>query len=91
MPPDSDSSVSDGHVLVVDDNRDVLTALRLLLKEHVDTVHTATDPSSIPQLVRENDYDTILLDMNVQQDASSGREGFGWLGKIQEIRRPWSS
>jgi len=72
-------------VLVVDDNRDVLTALRLLLKEHVDTVHTATDPSSLPHLLRENDYDTILLDMNFRQDASSGREGFEWLNKIQEI------
>ncbi len=80
-----DSSPADGQVLVVDDNRDVLTALRLLLKEHVDTVHTATDPSSIPQLLRETDYDTILLDMNFQQDASSGREGFEWLDKIQEI------
>ena len=79
------ASVSDGRVLVVDDNRDVLTALRLLLKEHVDAVHTATDPSSIPSLLHDNDYDTILLDMNFQQDASSGREGFEWLAKIQEI------
>ncbi|MFB6272304.1 MAG: sigma-54-dependent transcriptional regulator [Salinibacter sp.] len=83
--PASPSTASDGRVLVVDDNRDVLTALRLLLKEHVDTVHTATDPSSIPSLLEENDYDTILLDMNFQQDASSGREGFEWLHKIQSI------
>jgi DNA-binding NtrC family response regulator len=76
---------SNGQVLVVDDNRDVLTALRLLLKEHVEAVHTATDPSSIPSLLREHEYDTILLDMNFQQDASSGREGFEWLAKIQEI------
>jgi DNA-binding NtrC family response regulator len=86
MSSDADSSAaSDGRVLVVDDNRDVLTALRLLLKEHVDTVHTATDPSSIPSLLRDHAYDTILLDMNFQQDASSGREGFEWLDKIQEI------
>ncbi len=81
----AEPTATDGQVLVVDDNRDVLTALRLLLKEHVDTVHTATDPSSIPQLLGENDYDTILLDMNFRQDASSGREGFEWLDKIQEI------
>ncbi len=86
MPADSGAAdPSDGRVLVVDDNRDVLTALRLLLKEHVETVHTATDPSSIPSLLREHEYDTILLDMNFQQDASSGREGFEWLDKIQEI------
>ncbi len=84
-PSASPGAEADGQVLVVDDNRDVLTALRLLLKEHVDTVHTATDPSSIPSLLRDNDYDAILLDMNFQQDASSGREGFEWLDKIQEI------
>ncbi len=83
--PASSPSAPNGRVLVVDDNRDVLTALRLLLKEHVDAVHTATDPSSIPSLLHDNDYDTILLDMNFQQDASSGREGFEWLEKIQEI------
>ena len=81
----SSPSASDGRVLIVDDNRDVLTALRLLLKEHVETVHTATEPSSIPSLLDENAYDAILLDMNFQQDASSGREGFEWLDKIQHI------
>ena len=83
-PPDA-ASAPDGRVLVVDDKRDVLTALRLLLKEHMGEVHTATDPSSIPTLLREHDYDAILLDMNFQQDASSGREGFEWLAKIQKI------
>jgi len=86
MPSDSVSSdVSDGRVLVVDDDRDVLTALRLLLKEHVDTVQTTTDPSSIPALLEEHDYDVVLLDMNFRQDASSGREGFEWLDNIQSI------
>ena len=83
-PPDTDVA-TDGRVLVVDDKRDVLTALRLLLKEYVGAVHTATDPSSIPTLLRENDYDAILLDMNFRQDASSGREGFEWLAKIQDL------
>jgi DNA-binding NtrC family response regulator len=83
-PPDA-APAADGRVLVVDDKRDVLTALRLLLKEYVDVVHTATDPSSIPTLLREHDYDAILLDMNFRQDASSGREGFEWLDKIQDL------
>ncbi|MFB6247892.1 MAG: sigma-54-dependent transcriptional regulator [Salinibacter sp.] len=83
-PPDA-APAADGRVLVVDDKRDVLTALRLLLKEYVDVVHTATDPSSIPTLLREHEYDAILLDMNFRQDASSGREGFEWLDKIQDL------
>ena len=73
---------SDGRVLIVDDKRDVLTALRLLLKKYVGEVHTATDPSAIPAMLEEQTYDTILLDMNFTQDASSGREGFMWLQRI---------
>jgi len=83
-PPHTDAP-ADGRVLVVDDKRDVLTALRLLLKEYMAEVHTTTDPSALPTLLRENEYDAILLDMNFRQDASSGREGFEWLAKIQRI------
>jgi len=71
-----------GRVLIVDDKRDVLTALRLLLKKHVEDVHTARDPSALPALLDEHTYDAILLDMNFTQDASSGREGFLWLERI---------
>jgi len=77
-PTDADT----GRVLIVDDKRDVLTALRLLLKKHVGEVHTARDPSALPALLEEHTYDTILLDMNFTQDASSGREGFLWLDRI---------
>jgi two-component system, NtrC family, response regulator HydG len=74
-----------GQVLVVDDKEDVLTAIRLLLKEDVASVHTSKNPGTIPTLLRENEYDVILLDMNFSQDASSGREGFEWLRRIHQI------
>ncbi|MES3629845.1 MAG: sigma-54 dependent transcriptional regulator [Longimonas sp.] len=77
--------MTDSTLLAVDDKRDVLTALRLLLKDHVGTVHTACDPSALPALLRDNTYDVVLLDMNFRQDASSGREGFTWLDRIQQI------
>lgn len=74
-----------GHVLVVDDRQDVLAAIRLLLQRHVEAVHTARDPAAIPALLRESDYDVVLLDMNFRQDSSSGREGLLWLRQIQQI------
>ena len=74
-----------GRILIVDDKRDVLTALRLLLKNYVSDVHTARNPAVIPTLLQENTYDMILLDMNFTQDASSGREGFVWLNRILDI------
>ncbi|MEM0962554.1 MAG: sigma-54 dependent transcriptional regulator [Bacteroidota bacterium] len=72
-------------VLVVDDNEDILTAIRLLLRSEVETVHTATSPSALPTLLRETRYDCVLLDMNFSRDASSGREGLQWLENAKRI------
>ncbi|MBN1291823.1 MAG: sigma-54-dependent Fis family transcriptional regulator [Candidatus Latescibacteria bacterium] len=74
-----------GKVLVVDDDKDVLLAARLLLKKHAELVHTETNPEVIPSLLKNENYDIILLDMNFTADASSGQEGFFWLSKIFEI------
>ncbi len=76
---------SDLSVLVVDDNEDILTAIRLLLRDHAGTVHTATSPSALPTLLRETRYDCVLLDMNFSRDASSGREGLQWLENARRI------
>ncbi len=81
MPPSPDRPA----VLVVDDNEDVLTAIRLLLRDVAPTVHTATSPAALPTLLRERAYDCVLLDMNFRRDASSGREGLEWLEKIRRL------
>ena len=73
-----------GRLLIVDDDEDVLHALRLLLKKHAQSVHTEKNPERIPSLIRNEEYDLILLDMNFKQDVTSGREGFHWLGQILE-------
>lgn len=75
----------EGKILAVDDNTDVLFALKLLLKPHVELVETIENPEEIPEKVQKENYDVILLDMNFKKDASSGKEGFYWLNKILEI------
>jgi len=75
----------EGKVLAIDDNEDILFALKLLLKNHVEKVTTETSPDKIPQLMKEDSYDVILLDMNFTKDAISGQEGFDWLQKILDI------
>jgi DNA-binding NtrC family response regulator len=72
-------------VLIIDDDRDVLMAARLFLKQHFAIVHTEENPENIPDLIRNEIYDVILLDMNFSRDATSGKEGFMWLNKILEI------
>lgn len=74
-----------GKILVVDDNADVILALKLLLKQHFELIHTIQNPNQIPEFVRKESYDVILLDMNFSKDSSSGREGFQWLERILEI------
>lgn len=71
-----------GKILVVDDDPDVLQAARLLLKRHMELVHTEKDPNKIPILVKNTSYDAILLDMNFTRDVTGGNEGFYWLDKI---------
>jgi len=74
-----------GKILTVDDNEDILFALKLLLKQHVELITTLNDPDQIPSAMKNEDYDVILLDMNFTKDAISGQEGFDWLAKIMEL------
>jgi two-component system, NtrC family, response regulator HydG len=76
---------ADAKILIVDDDQDVLLAARLFLKQHIKIVHTEKNPENIPNLLKSENYDVILLDMNFSRDATSGKEGFHWLNKIMEI------
>ncbi len=74
-----------GKILAIDDNEDILFALKLLLKNHVELIQTETNPERIPEHLNNESFDVILLDMNFTKDAISGQEGFDWLAKIVEI------
>lgn len=74
-----------GAILIVDDDEDILVAVKLLLKRHFDTVITCNQPTDIPVLMAAHSFDAILLDMNFGPGESSGEQGFHWLGKILEI------
>ena len=71
-----------GTILVVDDNPDILIAVKLLLKQHYQTVLTTDNPFDIEKKIKGQQIDVILLDMNFNLDAISGQEGFYWLKKI---------
>ncbi|MFW5724975.1 MAG: sigma-54-dependent transcriptional regulator, partial [Bacteroidota bacterium] len=74
----------DAKVLIIDDDEDVLLAAKLFLKQHIRIIHTEKDPNNIPALLKSENYDLVLLDMNFSRDATSGKEGFYWLNKILE-------
>ena len=74
-----------GKILIIDDNEDLLKAARIYLKRHFGQIDLEKDPTLIPDLLKNDAYDVILLDMNFTQDVNSGQEGFHWLDKILEI------
>lgn len=74
-----------GDLLIVDDDPDILTAGKLLLKRQVNSITTCAAPSNIPELMSNNDFDVILLDMNFGPGESDGKQGLTWLEKILQI------
>jgi two-component system response regulator HydG len=72
-------------LLVVDDNKDVLIAAKMLLKQHYVEVITEDNPHNLPSLMAQKHFQVILLDMNFTRDSISGDEGFYWLRKIKEL------
>lgn len=77
--------IKSGKILIVDDNEDLLKAAKIFLKRHFAQVDLEKNPETIPNLLHNEDYDVILLDMNFTKDVSSGKEGYYWLEKILEI------
>jgi len=74
-----------GKVLIVDDNRELLSALKMMLSQHFVEVQTEKNPNLLPTLLRQEQYDLILLDMNFSAGVSTGNEGLYWMHKIHEI------
>jgi DNA-binding NtrC family response regulator len=74
-----------GQVLVVDDDEDILTASRLLLRRQFAKVITCSKPDQIPELLAANQFDAVLLDMNFGPGQSSGEQGLEWLRRILAI------
>ena len=72
-------------LLVVDDDADVLTAARLLLKQHFTRVFTEGNPERIPDCLARDPVDLVLLDMNFAIGMNTGAEGLSWLRRIREL------
>jgi two-component system response regulator HydG len=71
-------------ILIVDDDTDVLTAVKLLLKTEAQEVITEKNPENLNWLLQRNQVDLVLLDMNFNSAINTGNEGLYWLNKIKE-------
>lgn len=74
-----------GTILIVDDNRNILTTVRMLLDPIFHNIITIANPNSIPAKLREEHPDVVLLDMNFSSGINSGNEGLYWLIEIKSL------
>lgn len=77
--------MTEAHILVVDDNRNVLTALDLLLSREFTGVKCISKPGQILSEVRAGLYSAVLLDMNYTTGQNTGNEGLYWLRELMKL------
>jgi two-component system, NtrC family, response regulator HydG len=73
-------------ILIVDDDPDVLTAVRLLLKTEVKEVVAEKNPDNLRWHLSKENFDVILLDMNFSSSINTGNEGLFWLKEIRKLK-----
>ncbi|MEO6730193.1 MAG: sigma-54 dependent transcriptional regulator [Ferruginibacter sp.] len=78
-------NLKNANILVIDDDTDVLTAVKLLLKTEAKEVVTEKNPENIKHLLAATKFDLVLLDMNFNSSINTGNEGIFWLKKIKDI------
>lgn len=79
--------LKDVNILIIDDDEDVLTALRLLFKSMVNSVTVNKNPNTINDLLQRQNFDVVILDMNFNGLVNTGNEGIYWLKKIKEVNK----
>lgn len=79
------ASFSTPRILIADDQRDVIEALRLLLKSEGFAIETATSPAGVLRVIESKDVDAVLMDMNYTRDTTSGLEGMDLISRLQTL------
>lgn len=85
MKAENQSSTKAAHILVADDQADVLEAMRLLFKGEGIKVTTADSPKQVITILDDHDFDAVLIDLNYARDTTSGTEGLDLLTRIHQI------
>jgi DNA-binding NtrC family response regulator len=76
--------MSKARILAIDDNREILLSLRIVLSKHFAEVKCHPEPNTEAEnAIMQGDYDVVLLDMNFSPGVTSGEEGLNFLKKIK--------
>ncbi|AKS40523.1 sigma-54-dependent transcriptional regulator [Wenzhouxiangella marina] len=72
-------------LLIVDDQRDVLEALRLLFKPEGFRVDPVQSPAAALEALEQGDFQAVLADLNYTRDTTSGDEGLDLVQRIHAL------
>jgi DNA-binding NtrC family response regulator len=72
-------------ILIADDQRDVLEALRILLKGEGYHSEATTSLAGIFNSLEKKEYALLLMDLNYARDTTSGQEGLSAIPRIRQI------
>ncbi|MBR8535023.1 sigma-54-dependent Fis family transcriptional regulator [Carboxylicivirga sediminis] len=76
--------LKEGNILIVDDNKELLVALKLYLSPHFKTVVTEHNPNRIKEHLTKSVFDIIMLDMNFKAGINNGNEGLYWMQEVHK-------
>ena len=71
-----------GKLLIVDDNTNILSAVKMLTENYFEKVTTLDSPKSLVSTIQTESPDVILLDMNFHAGINTGNEGIFWLNEV---------
>jgi DNA-binding NtrC family response regulator len=74
-----------GRLLIVDDNKSALSALKLMLQQEFKEIVCLSNPNQILAELNQHDFDVTLLDMNFSAGLNTGNEGLYWLKEIKKF------
>ena len=83
--PRYESPLLHPRTLIADDEPDILTALRLLLKSDGYEPETVSSPAAVLEAIERSQFDVVLIDLNYARDTTSGREGIDLISRIQAL------
>lgn len=75
-------------ILIIDDNKAVRLSLKMVLGNEFDSILTIGDPTLLPALLANGDFDAVLLDMNFDTSRLDGNDGLFWLERIKSMPQP---